>query len=359
MKTFGIDSDLVSLAVTETGGHLSEVVFRIGGEDVSPLHTAPWVDEDLEQGIPPILRVLRGDFFCAPFGDSDVEPSETRPHGATANGHWLLIEQTENELQLRLERPVSGATVEKNIQLRSGQTAIYQTHRFTGGEGELPLGHHLMVRADQRLRLGFGKHVWCGTPPSPLEPDPSSGRSLLAYPQQFETPTSVQRADGGTVDLTHYPWDSQHEDLCILVADPQQSLGWTAVTNATAGWVLYALKNTRELASTVMWMSHGGRYYAPWNSRHSHVLGLEEVTAYFHLGHSASLAANPLKQTGFPTTVRLTPQQPTVIRYIFGLTACSAEFGVVKKIAPTENGIELSDDAGQVISTAVDTSYLA
>ena len=82
MKQFPLRSDRVSLAVTETGGHLSDVVFVLpGGRQVSPMHTAPWADEPLPEDTPPILRVLRGDFFCAPFGSSDLIPGETRVHG--------------------------------------------------------------------------------------------------------------------------------------------------------------------------------------------------------------------------------------------------------------------------------------
>ena len=95
MRMFRLGSDRVSLAVTETGGQLSDVVFALGDERrVSPMHVSPWEHETFAEDIPPMLRMLRGDFFCAPFGSSDVLPHETRVHGLTANGTWRLRKES-------------------------------------------------------------------------------------------------------------------------------------------------------------------------------------------------------------------------------------------------------------------------
>ena len=67
------------------------------------------------------------------------------------------------------------------------------------------------------------------------------------------------------------------------------------------------LKDPRVLPQTVVWMSNGGRDYAPWNGRHRRAIGLEEICGYFHLGHAASLADNPVAAAGSPTAVTLDP----------------------------------------------------
>src|SRR5262245_51611944 len=73
LKTLPISSDRVSLALTEMGGHLSDVTFVLDeGHRVSPMHTAPWTHDEVAPETDPILRVLRGDFFCAPFGPNDA-----------------------------------------------------------------------------------------------------------------------------------------------------------------------------------------------------------------------------------------------------------------------------------------------
>ena len=59
-------------------GHIRALVIETDGRTLEPLHTAPWVDDPAitaDESIPPNLRYLSGDFFCAPFGASDVEPA--------------------------------------------------------------------------------------------------------------------------------------------------------------------------------------------------------------------------------------------------------------------------------------------
>ena len=201
MKQFPLRSDRVSLAVTETGGHLSDVVFVLpGGRQVSPMHTAPWADEPLPEDTPPILRVLRGDFFCAPFGSSDLIPGETRVHGLAASGNWRLTGTTGSTVDAVLDGEVLGATVAKHVEVRSGEAVVYQRHRLTGGSGRLPIGHHAMLRAESPLQLAFSPWTMALTPPEPIEVPPH-GRPLLAEGQTIAdltrrgAPTAAPRPD--------------------------------------------------------------------------------------------------------------------------------------------------------------------
>ena len=93
-----------------------------------------------------------------------------------------------------------------------------------------------------------------------------------------------------------------------------------------------------------MWLSNGGRTYAPWNARHRRVVGLEEVCSYFHLGHAASIADNPLARRGVPTALELGGE--VTIAYAFGLAPASAGFGAVSAIVPAEGGVCLSGRGG-------------
>jgi len=51
--------------------------------------------------------------------------------------------------------------------------------------------------------------------------------------------------------------------------------------------------------------SNGGRHYPPWSGRHINVVGLEEVTSWFHVGLAESVAKNPVSEKGFPTSAVL------------------------------------------------------
>ena len=196
-----------------------------------PMHTAPWYDEAMPADAPPMLRVLRGDFFCAPFGDNDVVPGGGPQHGPSASGEWRLAESGDGFIEAALETTIMGARLTKRVEAHPGETVVYQRHVFTGGEGRLPVGHHAMLRAEGTLKLGFAPRLFAGTPPEPVEVPPT-GRSILAYPQEIGDPAHAQRADGGSIDLTTYPVEDGHEDLWMLASDPAPGFAWTAATSA-------------------------------------------------------------------------------------------------------------------------------
>lgn len=357
MKTYPLRSDHVLLAVTATGAHLSDVTFILpDGRGISPMHTAPWANEQLPDDIPPVLKVLRGDFFCAPFGDSDVIPGQTRAHGETANGTWRANPHSDTHLEAVLDGDIMGASVSVDIEVRPGEPMIYQRHTLRGGHGRLPVGHHAMLHATDGLLLGFSPWVFAGTPPNIIE-TPPQGRSILRYPQEIADLHAAMLDDGTAADLTHYPFAEGHEDLWMLSADPSLPFAWTAATCPAAGWVWFSLKNPRLLPSTTLWLSNGGRHYAPWSSRHRRVIGLEEVRSYFHLGHAASIADNPVAARGIPTALELGGD--VVIPYAFGVAPVPPGFGAVTRIEPVENGVRLSDDKGLETFAACNPDFIS
>jgi hypothetical protein len=275
------------------------------------MHTAPWYEEAMPPDTPPMLRMLRGDFFCAPFGPNDG-PGGGPQHGLPASNEWHLTAEGEGFVELVLDVEVMGAKIVKRVEVRPGETVVYQRHVLAGGSGRLPVGQHAMLRAGSPLHLGFAPHVFAGTPPTPLE-TPPEGRSILAYPQALSDLRAARRMDGGTTDLTCYPAEDGHEDLWMLASEPSLAFGWTAATCPADGWVWFGLKDTRTLPETIVWESNGGRSYPPFSSRHRGVIGLEEVCSYFHLGLTASTAPNPVSDLGIPTAVTLAPDGAVTI----------------------------------------------
>jgi hypothetical protein len=53
-------------------------------------------------GIPAILQVLRGDFFCLPFGGNtrSFRGENHPPHGETANARWTCVASAPDRLHL-------------------------------------------------------------------------------------------------------------------------------------------------------------------------------------------------------------------------------------------------------------------
>ncbi len=358
MKGWTIENDKVRVGVTEEGGHLDPVTFHTDKGDISPMHVAPWANETLEPSTPPILRILRGDFFCAPFSVNDVSPDEDRVHGATANDTWREVSKSESHVELELAKAVMGAKVRKRLSIQAGQPIVYQQHTFAGGSGELPLGHHAMLKASEPLLLSFSPWVWGGTPPAPIETPETQGRSKLEYPQTFTDLARVRSADGNSVDVSVFPALERSEEIIMLVADDTQSFAWSAATAPKAGWVWFALKNPRTLRSTLLWMSNGGRDYAPWLGRHTKCIGIEEVTSYFHLGHRASSEENEMTKRGYRAVLELKPASSISIRYIFGLASVPNNFGHVATIEATPDGIVIKNNQGVEILVACDLGFV-
>lgn len=355
----------ISLDVLPVGGLLDRVRIEYGGRVLAPLHRAPWVGvpAEIPPDAPPHLAALTGDFFCAPFCVSDIDPAPM--HGWAANGTWVPEGRETGAdgaltARFRLERPILGAVLRKHVTLRPGQPVVYQRHVFHGGSGALPVAHHAMIRAPGGAVLAFSRKDFGATPAVPPEADPAKGRgdSLLAYPQRFETLAAVALADGRRVDATRYPFAAGHEDFCVLFDPPAARLGWTAALCARDGFLFFAVKDARVLPQTSIWMSNGGRHYAPWLSRHTAVLGLEESCAHFGDGHRAAIADNALSRAGYRTALTLDPGGTTEVRYAFGAIPAPPGWTGVADIAVGDADLTIRDAGGATARVAFDGGFL-
>ena len=211
-------------------------------------------------------RRSSGDFLCAPFCASDVEAGPL--HGWTANAPWKLTAQSAGpdtaEATYTLSQPVMGAEVTKRFRLRAGEPFLYVAHQFTGGGGQHPGQPSRDDPGDGEGRdFLFAEGRWCSPATQPPESDPARGRSLLTYPWQGTDIGAVPLAAGGTIDVRTYPVAQRHEDVVELIEAPTNTLGWTAVVREAEDDVVLLLKDSRVLPQTTLWMSNGGRDYAP------------------------------------------------------------------------------------------------
>src|SRR5438270_451992 len=65
-----LTSDRLEAWLTVLGGHLGPAWFILNPAStrINPLSVAPWAQENVAEDTPQIIRSLRGDFFCLPFG---------------------------------------------------------------------------------------------------------------------------------------------------------------------------------------------------------------------------------------------------------------------------------------------------
>jgi len=365
-KSWRLASDRVEAFVTRLGGHLGPVTFSLPSGRIQPFALPPWAEERLGPEVPAILKVLRGDFFCCPFG-GNVRPWRTErhpPHGETANRIWKLErERHENglhSLHLSLRTHIRPGTVEKQILLRDGQRAVYCQHTLRGMSGPMTVGHHALLRFPGKPGSGLlstSKFMF-GKVCDHFESPERGGYSLFKPGAEFKTLDRVPTITHELVDLSRHPARRGYEELVLLVSDPTLPFAWTAVTFPERRYVWFALKDPAVLRFTLLWQSNGGRHYPPWNGRHIGVMGLEEVTSYFHYGLAESAGKNPLNQRGMTTCIRLSKTNPTTIRYIMALQPVPRGFNAVGEILLRPGRAVLRSCSGKEVIAPIDTDFL-
>ena len=194
--SFLVSSDCVSLYVTQQGGHVAPVEFLLGERRVSPYALAPWEPGEIDAEMPVLLKNLRGDFFCLPFGPQAAGP----PHGATANHEWKLISQSEGEILLEMEAADVSGNILKTVTLRPGETTIYYEHRISGVGGNFSYGTHpildLSAIEDGAGRVSVSPFRWASVYPEIFSNPADGARQALERGAVFSELAAVPAMDG-------------------------------------------------------------------------------------------------------------------------------------------------------------------
>ena len=362
-------SDQVEAFVTQLGGHLGPVTFDREERKIQPYAVAPWAEEETDASLPTILKVLRGDFFCLPFGgNATAFAGERHPvHGETANATWAFQNLTTiggvTSLHLSLQTRPRKGQVDKRISLVDGHQAVYCQHVMSGMSGPMSFGHHAMLKFPDRQASGLvstSRFVYGQVFPEPSERPEARGYSFLKPGATFTTLDNVPTITGESTDLSRFPARRGYEDIAMIVNEPDVPFAWTAVSFPLERYVWFALKDPKVLRETVFWFSNGGRHYPPWNGRHVNVLGLEEVTSYFHPGLAESVHPNPISEMGYPTCAHLNRERPLVVNYIMGLIRTPAGFNRVVEITASEtnDAVVLRCEKNKTVSVALDATFL-
>ena len=303
------------------GAMLAPVCFRAPGRpDFQPMQVAPWADEPGAAAWPGILRRLRGEWPCVPFGRTDRpdglgddwaarDPGDDHGHGYASNHDWqwqasddplalvLTVEPPPGTPLKRLTRTVRAVADAPALELTLAidvdapctlPVALHPTLRLDLGEAELELPHAGPVVAY----------------PVPAEP----GVSRLAPGRVFADLRAAPRVDGGTLDLTRFPLPVDTEELLQVTAVG----GPVRLHHRGVGWALQLDWDRRLLPDAMLWVSHRGRRHAPWNGRHL-ALGIEPVNGVFDLGRVAEPPAG--HALAARRGLALQPGAPTLLRY--------------------------------------------
>jgi hypothetical protein len=352
--------------VSVQGGHMTGT-FLAGGKRVSPHWVAPWWKEAPREEDPWIVRLLRGDFFCFPFG-GNAEPYgglSHALHGRTANDCWDLVarERSGGSARLTLRMDLEPGEVEKSLRIDDGSPVIYISHVVSGHPGKAPVGHHPTLDCGDvpgAAIIDLSEPLAGFTLPSPVDIPENKGYALLESDTEVKDRRKVPTVYGGVADLTRYPVRRGHEDGVIYLCDASRPFSFTSVSFPSRGYLYFQLKNPSVLHQTIFWMCDGGRYGAPFSGRATGVLGAEEITGYFFGGIKPSVEPNPLSARGSPTCLEFSAAAPRRIPLIVGVVPIPAGFTGVKDITAKDGAtVTIQGRGGEKIDVPCRTDFLA
>ncbi|MSR66076.1 MAG: hypothetical protein EXS24_01725 [Pedosphaera sp.] len=370
--SFVLESKEVDLAVTALGGHMAPVTFfRNSAKPAKPYYVSPWQSEKASPMPVPVLVPLRGDFFCMPFGgNADAVNGEKHPpHGEVAGSKWSEAGVKKSgdvtTLTMTIDTTARKGRVTKELSLVDGHNAVYSRHVISGFAGNVPLGHHATLAMPEKegaVRLATSAIQFGMTCPG-LFSDPKSGEYQSLLPgAKWSDLSKVPLAwkDQPDADLTRLPARRGHADLVQLINEPWEKIGgpaWTTATFQDEGFLWFSLKDPAVLRTTVFWIENRGRHGHPWNGRNN-CLGLEDVTAHFADGLSASTRENGLTQAGVETALKLSADKPTAVNYIQGAVKIPAGFENVMALEFAPGTVTFISTTGKRVSAPVRHEFL-
>ena len=307
-----------SARVLEMGAMLSDLVFYLeDGRQVSPLHKAPWLGDELSVSTPPLLAALQGEWPCVPFGaaaeiplkgswaDMCVVP-EPWPHGYGANHPWVLSQVSPEQIDATIIYPDDSpiASLRRSVTGQHAQNAIDITLEITARENvSVPLGLHPVFKLPEepgaaRLLIDDFKEIW-------VYPGDTGGDSIFSFsdPVASFDELALRGCKGWDPLVLPYPCASES---ILLLSDTHGSV---TLENRAESYRCTLNWDANALPSLMLWISNNGRSAAPWNGRHQ-ALGIEPVCAPFDFGSRMATLQTPLNKAGVPTSVSLSGHRP-------------------------------------------------
>ncbi|MGX5682887.1 hypothetical protein [Schumannella luteola] len=310
--------------LTPVAGMLLDAAFVVEGRTHRPFARAPWLGEAGLDEHPGHLRELAGEFVAVPFGSAGA-PSElspewagivppedpARPHGASADDAWDVVDRSDSSVTLGLEYDETEAVerLERTVSVRQDAPALDFTLTLHSRRPvETAVGLHPILRlpsapgelvldADFEAGYTYPGPVWPGS--GPTRPG-----------QTFTSLAAVPARAGGTVDLSRLPLAEATEDVVLLAGarGPVEARFADSHTRVMLDW-------DRSLVPHVMlWISDRALQEEPWRGRYRG-LGVEPIAAAFDFANEVSVGRNPLNAAGHRTSIHVDPRSPVTIRY--------------------------------------------
>jgi len=357
----------VEIAVTTRGGHVAPVTFfRGSARPVQPYYISPWQGKGVRTGVP-VLDVLRGDFFCMPFGADNRRGPEDHPiHGEPAGSPWrfdgLERKGGVTRLSLRMSTKTRPGRILKRLTLVDGHNVVYVEHELSGYDGPLCLSHHATLAVPEEpesVRVTASPMRFGQVAPRASLTNDGNEYYALAPGRRFSSLRKVPTIwkDLPWADCGSHPHRRGYMDVIAVFPRTGSLPAWTAVTVPSEGYLWFALRDARLLPQTVFWMDNGGRHAPPWSGI-NRCLGVEDGCAYFASGLAQSARRNDLNRAGIPTVMRFRPGRMVRIAHIQGVARIPSSFDRVKAASFRKDSVRFSSPSGKSVEAAVSWDFL-
>lgn len=365
LTSYVLENPSVKTYVTAIGGHIT-AQFDLNGKKIDPFFYNPWWNEDREAIYGTPDYILRGIFFCFPFGLNKPMNGEDRPcHGHVACYTWQYggseTKDGTTDLTLTMDIPQEHCSVVKNVKINEGEPIVYLSETITGAVGRYPVGFHptLSIPTEEGsaiVNVSAGAEAW--TSPIQIEDYRKGGYSSLVPDYHITDETCVPTVYGENVDLTSQPCIHGFDDIYQYFYKETEEFNYVALTVPSEGYLYFQLKNPVTLPSTMVWTSYKGRHYAPWNGRVDGCIEFSAGAQYFHYGITSAYEDNPMEDRGFRTYAEFDGSAKE-FKMLCGCVAVPEDYKGVKNIRRGEGKtIVIEGLDGSCITVPCDVDYL-
>lgn len=361
-NSYIIETEQIKLAITEKGGHMAPVFFyNDSGKPIQPYFINPWYRESkAPKGN--VLEILRGDFFCMPFGGINKYGNEDHPaQGETASSVWLPVNYRKKgnltQFIAEISTNIRPGKVTKTVNLVDGENVVYLNHYLEKYEGPMCLGHHAILRIPEGgdgFRISSSP-IKFGMVPEQNGTVYNDGRYFSLLPgSMFVDPTKIPTVwiHNPFTNIFKFPDREGFTDvtgLYSLTEDDCIFPTWTTAVSTSAEYLWFSLKDSRILPQLLIWTSNKGNYNFPWNGR-TVCLGLEDSCGYFSSGLTQSIQTNPVNSKGIKTFHSLERDKPLSVNYIEGVVRIGKGYTKTVDVKFEPNRLTFISENGEEIS---------
>lgn len=234
------------VTVETVGGMIGPTLFVLpSGQQVAPFQIAPWAGEPGSEALPGILKRLRGEWPCVPFGSDadrasvgDWPPAsatptlDTSPHGYASNQSWDFLSEEQARIGLAIAYPETHPVRRLVRTVRPDPAAAaldFELRIEVRHDCLLPIGLHPTFRLPEQpggARLEIAEGIRGRTFPVAVDESAIFEQDRLLAPWH-----DVPLRNGDRLDIRRLPLPQATEELVQLLDLP----GTAALVNEVEG----------------------------------------------------------------------------------------------------------------------------